>query len=257
MAYAKRSATKTRKRTFKRRAGTRKVSKTVKSYVKKAISRRAENKYAARTVGLITTNGRNQDVGDVNLIVPTIAQGVNAAQRIGSSVTAKSMRVRGHVIATFSEDKIYKRAMGVRILCLRNKQVRDYALLNEDVSLWIFDVLRKGALVKNLDNTIEDFYLPVNTDSFQVIADKRMIISSPVATGTDYAVNARNCVKFFNFSVPCLNKRLRYSSSGDSTCNNFAPFILVQYCYLDGTSPDVLNTELAFQYYVDMRYEDA
>lgn len=233
------------------------VSTTVKEYVNKQIHKNIERKYASRSLGWTPINGRCTLQSDIRLIVPTISQGDANGQRNGAQITARSLVVRGHVIATFSEDKLYKRAMCARVVCLRARSARDNAVVVNEYSQLLPYVIREGSTTNYLDNSIKYAYLPINTAAFEVIYDKKFFVTNPIATGTDYAANATNCAKFFTIRVPCAGKRLKYRESADTECENFSPFLLFQYCYLDGTGGDVLNTEMGIAYTSELIYEDA
>lgn len=233
------------------------VPTVVRKYVARQIHKNIERKYASRSLALTNVNGRCTLQSDIRLIVPTIAQGDSNGTRTGAQITARSLVVRGHVIATFSEDKLYKRAMCARVVCLRARSSRDNAVVVNEYTQLLPYVIREGSSTNYLDNSIKYAYLPINTASFEVIYDKKFFLTNPIATGTDYAANATNCCKMFHIRIPCAGKRLRYRDIGDTECENFAPFLLFQYCYLDGTGGDVLNTEMGIAYTSELIYEDA
>jgi len=66
-----------------------------------------------------------------------------------------------------------------------------------------------------------------------------------------------NSVKFFNISIKCKNKLLKYDGAMDGfQPQNWSPVLIIGYVHLDGAAPDVATTQVAMAFDSIMTYED-
>jgi len=237
--------------------------------VQKIINSENETKQAFHTTGnsLIMYNSGVDSTGDFTQILPAITQGLDAHQRIGQQIKAKSLNVKGYVklnVFEGTESKAHTNVI-VRMMVVSLKVRSNFSdMVNSTGSL--ASLLKKGGATSGFTGVLSDIYAPINTDLWTVHHDKKFYLSqsytnaigaSPPSTTVTQDIS--KTVKFFNFNVKCKNKVLKYDedTGSDIYPTNFAPVILLGYSFLDGSSPDTLSTNLGLCYDSILNYEDA
>lgn len=236
--------------------------------VKQVISAQTESKHAHITSGnnLVFFNSGINSTGDMLQIIPNIAQGTADNQRIGDQIRGQKLTVSGYVRLGLNSEDVENRAT-TNVLCRmmivslkpRNGYYQDAAN-----SAFLSLLLKKGGTTSAFEGRLGDINAEINREVFTVHSDRKFyltqdMIAQPATAGlASVAVNTRNIIKFFKINVPC-KKLLRYDSGLASGLQptNFAPMLLLGYAALDGSNPDVINTNVGLNYISDFTYEDA
>lgn len=254
-----------RKRKIKRT----KVSKNLKKAIKKVISEQTETKQAFTTSGntLIKFNSNIDSVGDLVQILPGISSGTGENQRIGNQIRSQSLNIKGFIKLDLNEipDSTKLPNVMVRMMVVSMKTAGSF-IDAQAQSPKIGTLLKKGATTTAFSGLLQDLYAPINTDVFTVHYDKRFNLSQSYINSqgasppsTFFAQDISNTVKFFNIKVKCKNRLLKFDEDvgSDILPSNFAPFILLGYSYLDGSSADALDTKVGLCYDSILNFEDA
>lgn len=236
--------------------------------VKKVISEQTETKHAHITTGnnLVFFNSGITSSGDMLQIVPNIAQGTADNQRIGDQIRGQKLTINGYVRLGLNSENIEDRS-STNIICRmmivslksRNGYYQDAAN-----SAFLSLLLKKGGTTSAFNGNLGDINAEINREVFTVHADKKfyltqnLIAQSGTAGLSTVSLDTRGIIKFFKINVPC-KKLMRYDSGLASGLQptNFAPMLLLGYATLDGSSPDVLVTQVGLNYTTDFAYEDA
>lgn len=240
----------------------------LKKFVMKVVSDMAETKEAYTTSGnsLIMFNSGIDSISDIQPIVPALGQGTDTNQRIGQTIMAQSLNIKGHVRLNFNDvaDSTKLPNVMVRMMVLSMKNKPSYGdVTNSAVPLT--SLLRKGGTTTNFTGVLSDLYAPINTDVFTVHHDKRYHLSQSYINGIGASIPSQylaqdvtKTIRFFNLNVKCKNKKLKYDEdiSSDSFPVNFSSFIVLGYAYLDGSAPDTLSTNVGLAYDSTLRFED-
>lgn len=263
----KRTARRTQRRMLK---GTRRSRKTaLVRKIKQVVSSLTEDKQAYASTGnsLLKFNSGIDSVGDMVQILPGIAQGVGESQRIGNQIRAKSLNVKGYVKLDIGDiaDNTAMPNVVVRMMVVSLKTTQSFQDA-QTLSSKIGTLLLKGATTTAFSGNLQDLYAPINRNVFTVHHDKKFYLrqdflnsigAAPPSTYVNQDIS--KTVKFFNLNVKCRGRILKYDEDvgSDILPNNFGPFILLGYSYLDGSTPDVLNTKVGLCFDSVFNYEDA
>lgn len=247
----------------------RKAKKTnLKKFVKKVVHELTETKECYTTTGnsLVMFNSGIDSVGDIMPIVPALGQGTDSNQRVGQTISAQSLNIKGHMKLNINDvsDSTKLPNVMVRMMVVSMKNKQSYGDVTASAAP-LASLLRKGGTTTNFTGVLSDLYAPINTDVFTVHHDKRYNLSQSFLNGIGASIPSQyvaqdvsKTVRFFNFNVKCKNRKLKYDEdvSSDSFPVNFCPFILLGYCYLDGSSPDVVSTNVGLAYDATLKFED-
>lgn len=245
-----------------------KISKPTKTA--KMILKRIEDKQAYTASNATFFNSGIDSAGDMVKIIPNISKGTNDNQRIGDQLTAKSFNLKGFIRflpqpASGSVNVPKWGHIGVRMMILSLKAAGNY-----DVAVTQFNalntLLKKGGTTVAFTGAISDLYADINTDVFtkhynKVIYLNQSYAMQPSGAGNQsaLAIDVSKLVKFFNIKIKMRNKILKYDDSLSSGLlpNNCGMFLCAGYVYMDGSSPDVLTTNLQVSWDTIFNYEDA
>lgn len=263
----KRTAPRPKRRMLK---GNRRYRKTaLVRKIKQVVSSLTEDKQAYHTTGnsLLKFNSGIDAVGDLVQILPNISQGVSEGQRIGNQIRAKSLNIKGYVKLDIGDiaDSTAMPNVVVRMMVVSMKTTPSYQDA-QTLSSKIGTLLVKGNTTTAFAGNLQDLYAPINRNVFTVHHDKKFylrqdFLNSIGATppSTTVVQDISKTVKFFNLSVKCRGRILKYDEDvgSDVLPSNFGPFILLGYSYLDGSAPDVINTKVGLCFDSVFNYEDA
>lgn len=237
--------------------------------VKAVISSQIEDKTAFMSSGssLIMCNSGISGSGDMQQVLPGIAQGSGSSNRIGDLIKGKRLKITGFVrLQPNTETLEYQQTTQVMVrLMILTIKIRNGALADAlGASPNLAYLLKKGGTTSSFDGNLPDINAPINTDVFTVLAERKFYLSQsllvqPGAAGiSTMATDQRDAVKFFNINIP-IKKILRFDSgvSSGTQPTNFAPFLCVGYTFLSGGTPDTISTNVGLQYNTDFVYEDA
>lgn len=246
-----------------------KLAPSTKKAIDKLINAQIETKQAFLTSGNTLTffNSGINSTGDYQQILPSISQsGTGDANRQGNEITAQSLNIKGYLKLNVNDttDSTATPQVIVRMMVVSLKAIQNWEQVSASAT-WLNSLLRKGQTTTSFAGNLQDLYAPINRDLFTVHHDKRFYLNQSFinAVGvsppsTVISQDIKNTVKFFNFNVKCRNKKLRYDSNISSiNPTNFAPFMILGYCYPDGSSPDTVTTRVGMQYDTTFNYQDA
>lgn len=206
-----------RKRTYsKSRFKRRPVSKKLKRYVSRAISRNVENKRASHTVAEKNINNI-MDTASLSTLLPALAQGTGQGNRIGNAVKLKKAILRssftsyaGSANAFYVDIYIFKLKGSVASPTL--VQLQQF-LQNGNSSTWY-------------DGDPIDGLRAINTDVFTCHKHKRITLASTTAGSAGTSINVipptRTWVKDITSYYP---KNWRYEDNSASLPTNVALFM--------------------------------
>lgn len=238
-----------------------KVSRKIKTYVKKAIHRNIENKDRVKYAANITLNSLSYSTQSIGLL-PDCAQNTGASGRIGNQIRLVKGSIKGHINlkpydATTNPSPP---PLWVRLLLVKDlKNAFQSAFLN---STAIGKIFRAGDTALAQQFNMLDMSLPVNTDSFRVFAQKtfRLGVTStsattPVSSGS-YFDNSHMSVPFwFNYGKYC-KKQLKFNDNiADYFPENDNMYLVIMAVNADGTSN--IYQPVEYHYVNTALYEDA
>lgn len=273
MKYARRPHYRRARKYIRRRRTTRKAAKPSRSFVKKVqkiIHKDAETKQAYTSLGdsLINFNSTINSANDMQLILPQIGQGSADNQRIGDEIRAQRLSVKGFInlAVDLTENTLPNRRVAVRMMVVSPKRFPNIDDAYTNWNSWYTSLLKKGGTQVAFTGLLSDLYAPINTDEITKYYDRVFYLSQDywktnVGTTTvssQSMMNISKTIKFFKFTMKLRNKKLRYDAGVSSNLRptNFGPFLLLGYVHLDGSSPDVVTTQVGLSYDAILDYED-
>lgn len=250
--------------TTKRKVQNKKLTTLVKSIIHK----QAETKQAFLTTGnsLTLFNSGVNTTADMLQVMPNISNSVNDNGRIGDQIRAQRLNMRGYIklnpnntFNTTASPSVVARLM---IVSLKTKA--NYTEATSTATA-LGGLLKLGGTTSGFSGTLQQIYAPINTDLWTIHVDRKYYLNQSYlvqpggASATCVSSDIKNTIKFFNFNIRCKNRLLKYDANISSGLlpTNFGPICLLGYSYLDGTTPDVLTTNLGLQFDTIFDYEDA
>ena len=246
------------RRTRKNRS-TKKVSKAVKSFVKKAIHRSQENKvfirYGANNT-ITTASGGNPTY--LNL-VPTPTQGVAQNQRIGNSIKVVKAYIRGHVnlLPYNASTNPYVGPVYVKMWVCSNKQYNTATISGTSIATDFFEL---GSGSAGFQGNMLDLDFTANKDNWIIHKTKTFELGTTAVAGfasansSAWNDNSRFTRPFYFSLGSKMRKKLNFvDTATDPT--NINMFLVFQAVYADGSSSAVNSAE--FHYTSRYEYEDA
>jgi len=200
-------------------------------------------------------------VTDVNRIVPLIQQGVDANNRIGSQIMVQSFNIKGHIILNQTYTTASASRIAVRMMIVTPKRYQHTTDAIANFSTWLPKLLKIGGSERAFSGNIQDLYAPINSDLVVKHYDKIHYMTMPAITSyTNVGVTSvsypTNSTKFFNINLKCKNKKLTYDEVSNYPFG-YGPVMLMGYAHLDGSAPDLINTQVIVSATSIMKYEDA
>jgi len=229
------------------------MKKAVDAEIKKITAPAEEIKYNAiqwtkRQIGatLDTTAG-------VNLyeMLPPVAPGVDAWERIGNSLSPKGLKT--HFAMYFDSAAVNTANIYVRLLCVSSREVKSYngatSLVGNNLFLDGQGGARDLASATYADNLSTGQFLPVNKKSWIVHHDKVIHL----AKGYGYPNNDTTSLRTPTGYVPLCARvtvdiphkaALKYDSATDTIANNFAPFWCAYAWTADGGTASIYPVQV-------------
>lgn len=256
-----------------KRRSTRKMSKRPSpnfvKQVRKVISSQTESKQAYSSSGNTLTmfNSGIDSVGDYIQILPSIANSTADNGRIGDQIRAQTLNVKGFIRLNVNDtaDSTKLPQVAVRLMVLSMKNKSNWSDVGASAAP-LNTLLKKGGTTTNFSGVLSDLHAPINRDVFTCHADKKFYLKQEYINAIGPSVPSQyvtqdisKAIKFFNIPVKCRNRLLKYDTSISSGLypTNFSPFMVLGYCYLDGSAADTLSTNLGLNYDSTFTYEDA
>lgn len=254
-----------------RKAGKKaKPSKFLKKTIQKIISKNIEDKVAFHSTGTSLTyfnSGINAN-GDLMKILPAVTNGSTEQHRIGDSIRAKSLVIKGYM--QLQKDTTYNdvsnKRIGVRLMVIGSKRFKDWTSWQSLFGgTYSSSLLQRGNTTVGFDGYINDLWTPINTEEYTKYYDKVFYLnqeytaqqvgsSSPSVT---WSVDISKGIKFFTIRVPVKGKMLKYDTINSEYPTNWSCGLVMGYSHLDGSSPDTVSTQVGLCYDVNFTYEDA
>ena len=251
-----------------------KVSKPLRSAIKKVINQGTETKYQREKILDITDTGYTQFNSVINTsadwyrVTPLIQTGTNSSNRIGERITPRSMKL--HINCSFNETDALSRDIEVYFICLTSKFQKEYN--NEDSGSQLtnkFNAYLKAADDSNdyYNGTFQTVKSRINTDDYTLLHKKtfRLCKASGNANGTGVVgqsdshgtgLYSPSLHYSKQFTVSFKPPTLKYTSSADTVANNYAPFWAIGYRYLSGQVPDTTGGVLAVSAWSEILFKD-
>lgn len=256
----KRSRRPANRKTRKSRS-TKKVSKAVKSYVKKALHRNEENKvfinYAANQS--ITTAGAGSNPYAINL-VPLPTQGSAQNQRIGNTIKCVKGFIRGHVnlLPYNSLTNPLVAPCYVKMWLCCNKTINTTAISGTNCSNDFFEL---GASTTGFQGNMLDMEFTNNKDNWTIYKTKTLELGLTANSAGVSALNANigldnsRLTRPFYFSFGRhMRKQIKFNDT-QLAPTNINMFLVFQVVYADGSSTAITPAEVHYTSRVE--YEDA
>lgn len=253
-------------RAMKKRSQTVKVTKKVRvtplrdgtkasilKLMRTMIGKDAENKTRGWQVENNVLHNSSISDADVVPLVGSIPEGTGSNERLGDRIKPKSLRVRG-VIGLNPDYNPNNKPMLVFVSLLSCKDKKTNALVQAGAGM--ADLLKPnigGTEQVPWDGTTLRSTFPLNTEKFRVYYAKQFRIApGSLAGGTrefDY-------IKWkYDFSQ--LPANLTWDEQNGDDANNFAPFLVIGWCYTDGTPGTDLQSRIVSHCTAVLSYEDA
>lgn len=215
--------------------------------------RQPEMKHAVVKQAVTLFNGGINSAGDGLQLLPGISLGTSEVARIGSDINLSHIDVRGVINMGFASTAANTK-IGVRMFVLKAKNVNDWKLFKDNFASYYTKLIEFSTA--GFDGSVESFLNPVNRDYFTVVKDKKFYLSQPYMYTNAGAVERTNTMKMFSFRLP--GKRLRYDEDHATNIPTNYPYLMfLGYCHLDGSGPDVTDTNVSLQYTSVAYYTDS
>lgn len=237
-----------------------KVSRALKSYIKRTVHNNIENKsiinYGANLA--ITTSVNGVVPSTLNL-VPTIAQGTSNSQRTGNEVKITKAYLRGFVnlLPYNATSNPMISPLWVKMFLVRSKYINTNLISQTDINS---SFLNGGASNIPLQGNTLDMLFDVNRDTWTLLATKTFKIGQTAFNGTSGDTptgdNSPMSQRFyFNFTKH-LKRPLKYPD-GSNVCQNNNLFLVTQVVRADGVTALANQQPAEFHYFMEHQYEDA
>lgn len=253
---------------YKTRSGKKRVgvsslkNKVFEKKVLKVMKKQTESKQAYLTQTPIDFNSAISGSGDCLKVIPNIGIGAADNARVGDQIRAQSLTIRAilQMLPQAANQGAGVSKIAARIMVVTPKSFPNWYTASGNTSSWMGTLLKKGGTVTGFNGDISDLFALPNTDAVTVHYNKVCYFNQSWATSTtnSVALEQSHLVKFLKINLKLKNKLLKYDANVDSglTPVNAGYFIVVGYCFVDGTSPDTLSTRIRLQYDTYFTYED-
>lgn len=238
------------------------VSKSVKTYVKRAISRHQENKET-------TSFSLNQSIltqatatpTAINLL-PTPAQGSGDADRIGNEIEVKKLVVTGFVNMLpydATNNPTAPAPLLVKMWVVSAKNINTNTFSNTSASSSFFQTSNSST---GFQATIRDQLLPVNPDLFTVHRVKTFKIGfgslsgANLSTVVSTAFDNSPMIKQFTFDCSKYVSKLKYDE-GQTWPTNKNMFLVTTVTRADGSTTSATLAPAEYHWRVQCIYKDA
>lgn len=247
-----------------------KLSKCMKREIQKLISKNVEDKEAFYSSGTSLTyfnSGINSN-GDLQQIVPAINNGSTEQHRIGDTIRAKTLVIKGYIQLQKDQTMgdVANKRVAVRLMCVGSKRLKEWNQLYGNFGTSSGFLLKRGNASVGFQGYINDLWTPINTEEYTKYYDRVFYLSQDYvaqqagsSVSMTWSQDISKGVKFFTIRIPLRGKKLLYDSSvsGADYPTNWSCGLCLGYAHLDGSSPDVVETRVGLSYESTITYEDA
>lgn len=238
-----------------------KVSKVIKTYVKKTLAKNTENK-------IWTQYGINNAISSAVTpnyptgfnLVPILSAGGASNQRLGNNIRIKKAMVRGHVnLLPYDSVTNTKVAPAyIKMWICRSKVVNTNALTNTTINA---DFFQGNGAELGFQGTLLDTLLTPNNDTWTVFKTKTVhlgLVRETTTMGTNVVIYALDNERFsasFSFDYTKYLKKKLFYIDGGTICQNYNLFLVFQCVYQDGSTSAVTSGE--YHQVTRVEFEDA
>lgn len=238
--------------------------------IKSVVSRMAEDKTAYTSISEttpLTFNSAINNTAEILQIVPNVAPGTEENQRVGDKIKPTRLRVNGYVrvvpnvSGTISGTNNGITQVGVRLFVVSLKSKSNFDDVASSATP-LSSLLKKGGTNVGFTGLISDLMAEVNTDLWTVHEDRVMYLTQTYnnyATQVGYwETDISKQIAFFDFDLAVKSRVFNYDDNTSSGLQptNYAPIMLLGYCYLNGQSPDTVATNVGLFYQSTLKYQD-
>lgn len=202
----------------------------------------------------VTHNSAISDA-DVVPLLGSIPQGTTSLTRLGDRVKPKSLTVRGIIGLNpeYNPDNL-PLLVSVYILQCKDKKTNTLVAAGAGMAYLLRPNIGGTEQVPFNGNTIESTY-PVNDDKFKVLFQKKYRLApGTIAMGPREFDHIRFSKTIKSSQMPAS---LTWDEGTGDDCNNFAPFLVIGYSYVDGRAPDTVGRRLITHISSEFNFEDA
>lgn len=218
------------------------------------IGKEAENKSRGFIVENTVLHNAPISDADVVPIVQSIPEGTASNQRLGDRIKPKSLKVRG-VIGLNPDYNPNNKPMIVTVMILQAKDKKTNSQIAPGVGAGTAYLLKPnigGTEQVAWDGTTQRSTYPLNTEKFKVYYQKQFRLAPGSLTA-----GTREFDHFkWKYTFTDLPASLTFDDANGDDPNNFAPFLVIGWCYTDGTVPP-LQPRLTSECSSVLQYEDA
>jgi len=212
-----------------------------------------------KTRGFLVENNvvHNATISDADVvpILGSIPEGDASNERHGDRVKPRSLTVSG-IIGLNPDYNPNNKPMVVQVMILACKDKKTNALVQ--ASAGMADLLKPnigGTEQVPWDGSTMRSNFPINKEKFRVYYAKQFRIApGSLASGT----REFDFVKWgYVFDAKNMPVSLTFDEGNGDDANNFAPFLVIGWCYTDGSSGAELTPRLVSNTFSQLSYEDA
>lgn len=260
-----------RRKYIRRARKQRKPSKFLKRTIQTMISKNVEDKEAFLSTGtsLVYFNSGINSNADLQQVVPFISNGSTEQHRIGDSIRAKTLVIKGYIQLqkdqTFGD--VANKRVAVRLMVVGSKRFREWFQMQGNFATSSGFLLKRGNTSTSFQGYINDLWTPINGEEFITYYDKvhylsQDYVAQQVGSSTPTVVWSQDIskgIKFFTIRIPVKGKKMLYDQAigSEQSPTNWTCGLCLGYAHLDGSSPDVVETRVGLCYDSYFTYEDA
>lgn len=244
-----------KRKQYKKSASAVSVSPVVKSYVKRMLSVRAEDKVAPNVSQAPTsiTPMSATVFNAVNLAnVWNIAQGTQQGNRIGNSVSPKSWRLKGFFAVPWGTNVSVPMLIKMYIF----KQKSGYGVPASSTAFY-----QNGNSSLAPTSTFTDMLKSVNNDVFTLYATRLFKVGTASLTPTLNGTTNNDFKNIAPFNINCLKyqtHQMKYSDGTTANPTNAGLYFAYTVCRADGSAVNLVSDPLpTIAFEIEATYEDA
>lgn len=218
-----------------------------------------ETKHASAT--LENRVGHNSSIGngDAVALIPAVPQGTDDFNRIGDKIAPTGLYIKGRLGLTYNQ-QANNRPISVRVMVVSQRTIRDATFLSAFTPNLLLSAndSTAGILDTNYDGSPRNALYPVNRNMFTVHYKRDFKMTPALDDGTQTGIESKGALSMVSWGCKVkLPKTLMYYNSSTDTPQNACPFLLIGYCYADGTAADVTTLRLTSTTVSTLYFKDA
>lgn len=245
-----------------RRAASRrpKVSKGIKSYVKKAIHRQIENKqYMDKSANNTVTTASSNGTPNGKQLIPGLTAGTTNYQRIGDvvKIVKGQAKMTVNLLPYNATTNALSTPVIVKVFILR---ALDYNATQASYSTYSWSELFRGNNGNyGFSNSPIDFLAPINNDKWRLLTSRTFKLGAASATSTGqvgtggyYDNSPMSKTLTINWGK-YVRKQLKFGT--DNNCQNDNCIMAIQAVYADGSAS--ASQAVEYHWHNQVVFEDA